>query len=193
MFKKKSLITLVSLLAILCVTVGGTLAFLVDTDGPINNIFNPSKVTTEVEEKLDQEQLIKKDVKIKNTGDTDAYIRAAVVVTWQNKAGEVYGKLPVSGTDYEISYDLKNGWSLGSDGFYYWKGIVKSDDEAPKDCWTGVLITSCKPKVDPPAEGYFLNVEIIGSGIQAKGKDANGKTPVELAWGEAAAQAVGAK
>lgn len=188
MFKKKNLITLVSLLAILCVTVGGTLAYLVTTSGPVTNTFTPTSVTTEVLEKFENNK--KTEVKIKNTGSTDAYIRAAIVVTWQNAKGEVYGTQPAA-NDYNLV--IGDGWTEGNDGFYYWNGIVKSDDDAPNDCWTGELITSCSPKVVPPADGYFLNVEIIGSGIQAKGKDANGKTPVELAWGEAAAQAVGAK
>ena len=42
----KSAALLVSLLLLLTVTVGGTIAFLMDTDGPLHNRFNPSKVTT---------------------------------------------------------------------------------------------------------------------------------------------------
>ena len=92
----KSAALLVSLLLLLTVTVGGTIAFLIDTECPLHNQFNPSKVTTKVEETLSGK--IKKDVYIKNTGDTDAWIRAAVVVTWQDAAGNVYGQAPVEGT-----------------------------------------------------------------------------------------------
>ena len=175
MLKKKSLITLVSLLAILCVTVGGSLAFLVDTDDPITNIFNPSEVTTAVTET--NEGGVKKNVKITNTGDTEAFIRAAVVVTWQNAAGEVYGKLPVSGTDYTINFntntqdDPAGKWTKHSDGFYYWSASV-----APNET-TGVLITSCDYNANKP-DGYHLAVEIIGSGIQSMPESA-----VEEAWG----------
>lgn len=191
MFKKKSLITLVSLLAILCVTVSGSLAFLIDASGPVTNIFNPSKVTTEVIEELNG--TTKQNVKIKNTGDTDAYIRAAVVVTWKNASGEIAGVKPVPGTDYEMDIP-GTGWSQIGD-YYYWKGIVAPEDDPEtteiQENMTGVLITSCIYKDNAP-EGYFLSVEIIGSGVQAKGKNAAGKTPVELAWGEDAARAVGA-
>jgi len=170
MFKKKSLITLVSLLAILCVTVGGTLAFLIDTSGPIQNIFNPSKVTTSVEETLSGNT--KSNVKIKNTGDTDAFIRAAVVVTWQDAQGNVYGKKPVETTDYTIQ--LGKDWLDGADGFYYHITPVKSEKEAPTNCTTGVLIESISPiatsvnNIEANGLGYYLTVEIIGSGIQNK-------------------------
>ena len=160
MFKiKKSLITLVSLLAILCVTVGGTLAFLIDTDEPITNIFNPTEVTTTVVETLDG--TVKKDVKIQNTGTTDAWIRAAVVVTWQNADGNVYGQAPVKDTDYVITWGT--GWATGDDGFYYWTSPVKAETGE-----TGALIETISPKGNPPADGYYLTVEIIGSGIQNK-------------------------
>ena len=95
---RKSAALLVSLLLLLSVTVGGTIAFLMDDDGPLVNLFNPSQVTTNVVETIDG--TTKKDVKIQNTGDTDAWIRAAVVITWQDSAGNVYGQLPVEGEDY---------------------------------------------------------------------------------------------
>lgn len=160
----KSVALLVSLVLLVGVAVGGTLAYLVTNTDPIENQFTPSKVTTTVEEKLDGN--VKKNVKIKNTGDTEAWIRAAVVITWQDANGNVYGSVqPVAGTDkdYTITYDLSNGWVKGDDGFYYWTKPV-----APNDL-TGELITKCEPKSPSTApEGYALTVEIIGSGIQSK-------------------------
>ena len=87
----------VSVIVLLSVAVMGTISFLIDIDGPISNLFNPGEVTTEVVETLDG--TIKKNVSIKNTGNTTAWIRAAIVVTWQNDAGNVYGQAPVAGTD----------------------------------------------------------------------------------------------
>lgn len=155
----KSAALLVSLLLLLTVIVGGTIAFLMDTDGPLHNLFNPSQVTTKVEETLSGD--IKKDVYIKNTGDTDAWIRAAVVVTWQDADGNVYGQAPVEGTNYDITWGT--GWATGDDGFYYWTSPVKAETGV-----TGDLIETISPKGNPPADGYYLTVEIIGSGIQNK-------------------------
>ena len=172
----KSKAMLVSLLLIVGVAVGGTLAYIIEDAGPIKNTFTPSQVTTYVEETVSGNT--KSNVKIQNTGDTTAYIRAAVVVTWQDEAGNILGEKPVAGTDYEITYDLdseqgEKRWIEGADGFYYWTSPVKSYDEDADDCYTGVLIESCAAKnsktigTGKDAVTYSLAVEIIGSGIQS--------------------------
>lgn len=164
---KKSLMLMVSLLLIIGVTVGGTIAFLITTSGPVANTFKPSEVTVEVNETFDGK--VKSDVSIKNTGDTTAYIRAAVVITWQNEAGEVYGKAPVEGTDYEISYNedvqtAPTGQWLEVGDFYYWNSPV----EANKN--TGILINTVDNVVRPAdvPNDYHLCVEILASGVQSE-------------------------
>lgn len=177
---KKATTLLVSLVILLCVTVGGTIAFLITADGPIVNVFNSSNVTTQVHEDSTADG-VKSGVKIQNTGDTDAYIRAAVVVTWQDRAGNVLGQKPVAYINDETAYDYKlemdysianpnsykedGEWILAADGYYYWSLPV-----APNE-YTGELITSCtmntiRYSTEVP-NTYSLNVEIIGSGIQS--------------------------
>lgn len=172
----KSKTMLVSLLLIIGVTVGGTLAFLLDTTDPVTNTFKPSEVTTYVDETVSGNT--KSDVKIQNTGDTEAWIRAAVVITWQDKNGNILGEKPVEDTDYDIDYANvvepgANRWIKGADGFYYWTSPVLSEDETSTNCMTGVLINSCEAKqtktigTGADAVTYSLAVEIIGSGIQS--------------------------
>jgi len=168
-FSKKSVALLVSLVLVLGAAVGGTIAWMFDQTDPVINKFTVGDVTTSVDETIDGQ--VKKDVRIQNTGTVPAYIRATVVVTWQDEDGNVYGKAPVAGTDYTIQFSA-DGWTQAADDFYYWTEPV-----APGE-YTGVLITECKPLVDPPADGYGLNVEIIGSGIQAMPDDA-----IKEAWG----------
>lgn len=156
----KSAALLVSLLLIIGVTVGGTIAFLMDSDGPMHNLFNSSQVTTYVDETLDG--TTKKDVKIQNTGDTDAWIRAAVVITWQDAEGNVYGQAPVVDTNY-TAWTPGTDWEKGTDGFYYYTKPV-----AAGAATANALIGSIAPVGNTPADGYYLTVEIIGSGIQNK-------------------------
>lgn len=171
----KSKALLVSLALIISVTVGGTLAYLVAGDGPVENTFTPSVVSTYVQESVNSGQ--KTDVKIQNTGDTTAYIRAAVVVTWQDANGNVYGQKPKESTDYTITWDT-DGWEKNvSDGFYYYLSTVSAGDS------TTALIVKCVPVDGKAPDGYSLAVEIICSGIQAEGQDRNGNKPIELAWG----------
>lgn len=168
---RKSFILLVSLVLILVFAVGGTLAYLVTSTASIENLFNASNVSVAVTETLANG--VKSNVKVQNTGNTDAYIRAAVVINWQNESGNVYGQVPTS-NDYSITWNLTDtGWFQGNDGFYYYKNAV-----APTKTTEEALITSCTWLNEPPADGYTLTVEILASGIQASPKNA-----VESAWG----------
>ena len=162
---KKSIALLVSLVLVLTMAVGTTIAYLIDVTDPLPNVFTASKVTVEVEE--DFKNNVKSNVTVKNTGDTTAYIRAAVVITWQNEAGEVYGKQPVAGTDYQISYNLDTqtnpaGKWLKVGDFYYWNSPVEADKN------TGTLISEVKPVADRAPDGYYLCVEILASGVQSE-------------------------
>ena len=102
--KTKKPVALVALLVLLCCTVAGTLAYLVDSTDPVTNTFTPASVSTEVKETF--KDGVKSDVKIKNTGNIDAYIRAAVIVNWANDAGEISGT-PVTNADYSITYNTQ--------------------------------------------------------------------------------------
>lgn len=150
-----------SLLVILALACGGTVAYLTDSDR-VANEFSPGELTTTVVEKL--EGSTKKDVQIQNTGKVDAWIRAEVAITWQDEAGNVYGVAPAAG-DYTIELNVADEpaaskWVKGNDGFYYWTSPV-----APTGL-TDMLITSCTYDKSKAPEGYSLTVEVIGSGVQ---------------------------
>ena len=161
---KRASALLVSLVLLLCVTVGGTLAFLATKTETLNNVFTPSKVTTAVAEDITTDPAKKQAVKIENTGDTEAWIRATIVVNWQDANGNVYGKAPVKGTDYTMTLtEPKDGWQLAADGFYYWSHPVASG------ATTGVLISEATASAPITVDGttYYLSIEIICSGIQS--------------------------
>ncbi len=157
---KKTKILLVCLILIATVAVGTTTAFLIDESGILTNTFNPNDVNTEVEETLSGN--VKSNVKIKNVGTTDAFIRAYISVSWQDAQGNVFGTAPVLGTDYTMSTDTTGAWVKAADGFYY---HVKS---VAAEMSTSVLINSCSPVAGRAPDGYELTVEILGSGIQNK-------------------------
>ncbi|PWL75947.1 MAG: hypothetical protein DBY22_03035 [Clostridiales bacterium] len=166
---KKPLAALVALVLIIGAVVGGTLAYLAARTDAIVNTFNPAKVDIMVEENFDGST--KKDVKIKNTGDTEVYIRATYVVTWKDAAGNVYPEQPQSGVDYNISLNLEQGWFYYN-GYYYYTAPV-----APLAS-TGVLIDLCTPVTGRAPEGYTLSVNVLASAIQSVPAEAVGE-----AWG----------
>lgn len=157
--RRKASALLISLALLAVCLVGTTVAYLMAADAPIKNVFGPSVVTCSVNE-TSFNGTTKTNVTVQNTGDTEAYIRASIVVTWKDgENGSVYGQMPVAGTDYTIVLNEAD-WFLGSDGFYYYKYPVAAGAS------TNALITSCEYKANAP-EGYGLNVEILGSAIQS--------------------------
>ncbi len=173
--KSKFSILLVSIL-MLFIVVQGTVAFLLDQTSPVENKFTPTTITVEVEEILEQNE--KNDVKVRNTGNADAYIRATVVATWVDKSGNVYSKTPVLGIDYEFMLPATEQWVKGEDDFYYYTNKVKSNDV------TTNLFTKCHmlENANIP-DGFELSVEILAQGVQADGVNDKNEHPVELAWG----------
>ena len=153
---KKALIALVSAALLLTFAVSGTVAYLVDVDEPVVNEFKPAKVTVDIPEEFDGES--KSDVKIQNTGDIKAYVRATYIVTWQNGTNMI----PAQATEYDLVLNTTD-W-VQANGMYYWHSALEPNNA------TGILIKSCAVKdgVRPPAEGYYLNVEIIAQAIQAE-------------------------
>ena len=189
----KNIWLMASVVMILAVAIGGTVAYIATSAGPVENTFTLGQVPITVVEDFNGN--VKNDVKIKNMGDVDAYIRATVIANWVDSQGNIYGEKPVKCTceagstdcthDYTITYPTDTCWTEEG-GYYYY-----TSDVAPNEL-TGVLFTDCSEVAGKAPEGYTLSVEILAQSIQADGKNASGQTPVELAWGEAAANAVGA-
>ena len=93
-----------------------------------------------------------------------AYIRAAIVVNWQDAEGNLWAIPPVEGTDYFISSDCD---LIG--GYYYYKGEC-----APGSEFQITVTQTANPT--PPA--CTLHVKILAEGIQCMPANA-----VEDAWG----------
>lgn len=148
--------------------VGSSLAWLMAGTEPIRNVFEPGEVPPTIHENMNGN--VKSDISIENTGNVPAYIRAKLVITWQDDSGNVYGQAPVLGTDYTMS-SLGQGWQKDG-GYYYHTGVV-----APGES-TGVLFGEIKQIGENPAEGYTLHVEVLAESIQAEPSKA-----VSEAWG----------
>lgn len=166
----RSLVLTISVIALVVCIVGASLAYLFTKSTGITNTFTPTKVTTDIVEELDKG--VKESVKIKNSGDIEAYIRAKVVVTWKatDGSGNVYGQMPVKGTDYTVSYNTTDWFEV--DGIWYYKQPVAAGST------TKNLLTDMK-KVEGVTvpDGYDLSVEIIAEAIQSQPR-----TTVTEAW-----------
>ena len=151
----KALIVAALAVVILTAAVGGTMAWLSTQTQDLTNTFVPAKVTCKVDENFTEGGTEKKDVRIQNTGTTDAYIRAMIVANWctaDNKvvktATPTYVGLPGS------------GWVKHTDGFYYYTKPV-----APNQT-TSMLFTKCEQGTVPEGADH-LEVNIICQAVQS--------------------------
>lgn len=156
---KKTFLTLICCLAVLGTAVSGSLAYFFDSSAPLTNVFFPATVDTEIVEELDG--AVKSNVRLKNTGNTAAYLRATYLLSWKAEDGSYHSSAPEG-----VHLELGSGWIKAADGFYYWPMPVAPGDQ------TGILIVTCDPGDSTAPEGYALNLEIIGSAIQSDPKNA---------------------
>lgn len=163
--KRNLLLVLASVLAVIFISVGLIVAYLRTNTEPTENVFTPAKVSCEVIEIFDG--ATKSDVKIKNTGKTEAFIRAAIVVNWvktdqDENITEIYAKAPIANTDYEMTFPEDFNWLVDANGFYYHKDPVEIGQITEK------LLETCRVKEGANVpDGYMLSVEIIASAIQS--------------------------
>lgn len=168
---RKEFVLLVSVFAMIAGVVGGTVAYLVAGTEPLTNNFDLAEVSCRVKEEFDNQ--IKENVKIQNTGDIPAYIRAKVVVTWKDEDGNVYGQAPIEETDYTIQFN-EGVWKREGDYWYYDEPVAPITEN---NCYTPVLINRCSSSGTEP-EGYHLSVEILAEAIQSEPTKA-----IQEAWG----------
>ena len=158
---KKSLTALIALILIICLAVGGTVAFIVTQTQAVKNTFTPADVTVDIQEDFDGS--IKKNVNVKNTGDTDAYIRVKLVTYMADSEGN-----PIAENASIPSFVPGSDWSYceSDDTYYYGKPVApngKTSDLIGND---GITLK----------EGQV--VEVLAEGIQAMPKQV-----VIDAWG----------
>lgn len=167
--KKRIILIISAIVALIAIVAGGTFAWYTDMVSAKANTFTAGTVSCEVSESFDS--AVKENVSVKNTGDVDAYVRAALVINWVDEKGIIYAAAPVAGEDYTLDVDITN-WFKADDGYYYCK-----DKVAPEN-YSAILVNSCQQIESSAApEGYHLQVNVIASAIQANPADA-----VNEAW-----------
>ena len=167
---RKISVLLASLALIMMIGVYGTAAYLVSQTEAVTNTFIPGNVDSHVDE--DIENGVKNNVTIVNDGNVDAYVRAMVVVTWQDSDGNVYSEMPVEGRDYSVTIPASNSWKQKDNYYYYTKKVIPKGE-------TYALLTEGQLLTDTAVipSGYSLSIEILSQTIQADPKDA-----VESVW-----------
>lgn len=150
---------------LLALAVGGTIAWIKADTTPVQNTFTYASVTTTVEEKL--EDNVKKDVKARNTGDINAFIRIKLVPYRTNAEGQRIG-----GDATLNQFDIGADWKYYNGFYYYTKPVAPGDP-------TGVLATEIVLKTYTDADGGYQSLDVMAEAIQSTPEQA-----VKDAWGQ---------
>jgi len=138
-------------------------AFLMERDS-MDNTFVIGSVDPTVVETFKPAEKVKENVRIQNGGNTSVYVRAAILMSWQDLQGHVLPTdPPVLGADYTLT-EPENGWVLGGDGYYYYTTPVSPGGE------TSPLITKLTDKHTDAAKR--LVVDIVAQTVQASPAEA---------------------
>lgn len=166
---KKTGTLFLSLLLVIGMVVGGTIAYLTTkTDGTVNT-FTPSKVSCEVTEKFDGSTGVKSDVNVTNTGNIHAYIRVKLVSYRVNNGGDHIG-----GTAEIPDFTPGAGWVENGDYYYYTKPVAPG-----KQPETPLISSITLTGSYDDADGGKQVIEVMAEAIQSVPEAA-----VRDAWGE---------
>lgn len=164
---KKTGMLFLSLLLVIGMVVGGTVAWLSTKSAPITNTFLPSKVACEVTESFNG--TVKSNVNVKNTGDIDAFIRVKLVSYRTNDAGDHIG-----GTAELPEFKLGDNW-VWYDGYYYYTLPVAAGGTPNTNLTDSMTLTGSYNDTD----GGKQAIDVMAEAIQSVPENA-----VKAAWGK---------
>lgn len=157
---RKPLLLLASLVLIFALATTGTLAWLITNTGAVQNTMVPAEVPITIHETFDG--TTKSGVTVQNTGNTDTYIRVAIIANAVDDDGNV-----IAGTAPNVPVDPENWTKIGN--YYYYNGIVTPNGSTARLFNGEVTVTGGE-------------INILAESIQALG-GYNGQAPENYAWG----------
>ena len=177
----RSFVVLAALLVLVLGIVGTTLAWLTDKTNALPNNFTYAKVSCEVSEEVGENNTWKNNVRIQNTGNTDAYIRATYVVTIRDEEGNIlydaYETKQFQNYMDNLEHWINNDgfWQKGIDGYWYYRLPVPPNKET-NNLFRISSISSLYIRINGTLRK--THIEILASAVQAMPTNA-----VEDAWG----------
>ena len=154
---KRSLVLVVSLLALLLVVAGGTLAWLTAQDS-VSNTFTPAHVSCVVTENFDG--TVKSNVNVTNTSDIAAFIRVKLVTYRVNDDGQHIG-----GTATILPFTPGTGWVKYGDFYYY--TLPVEPNATPEAALIGTPGIELKDSYKD-ADGGKQVIEVMAEAIQSQ-------------------------
>jgi len=137
----------------------------------LENEFEIGKVEMSIEEMFNADKTTKSNVVMTNKGTIPVYLRAFVMIYWEDKDGKILLDTPVEGIDYIWIGSEEDDWIKEEDGFWYYTkelGVGKQTSPLIKEC----------TEVKRYEDNRVLIVDIAMQSIQA-----SPHAVIEDAWG----------
>lgn len=157
-----------SVVLLLALAVGGTIAWLSTKTTSVTNTFTPAKVTCDVTENFDENTGVKTNVNVTNTGNIAVYIRVKLVTYRTNDAGQHIG-----GTAVLPTFKLGADWV--KHGKYYYYTLPVEPNAQPQ---TNLADSMTLEKSYKDADGGKQALDVMAEAIQSEPEKAVGE-----AWG----------
>ena len=126
-------------------------------------------IDVDIVETFDPTTKTKSNVTVKNTGTSNAYVRAAVIANWVDENGIIVAPC-------EPTFTPGTNWIEGSDGFYYYKNIILGG-HIPANYLIGSYTAGTSP-----VKGAHLEMSVIGQGIKAGTGTSTDRSNVAGVW-----------
>lgn len=157
-----------SVVLLLGVAIGGTIAWLSTKTTPVTNTFTPAEVTCDVTENFNENTGVKTKVNVTNTGNIDVYIRVKLVTYRTNDDGQHIG-----GTAKLPEFTRGENW-VEKDGYYYYTLPVAPGQQPD----TNLADSMTLEKSYKDADGGKQALDVMAEAIQSAPEKAVGE-----AWG----------
>lgn len=158
-----------SVVLLLGVAIGGTIAWLSTKTTPVTNTFTPAEVNCKVEENFNENTGVKTNVNVTNTGNIAVYIRVKLVTYRTNDKGQHIG-----GTAGLPEFALGQDWV--KHGEYYYYTLPVAPDEKPAANLADRM--TLEKSYDDDADGGKQALDVMAEAIQSEPEKAVGE-----AWG----------
>ena len=185
--KNKRLLRISAILLVAAVLTTAVNAFMINRSQTFYNKFVPASVKCEIEEQFSDSTVTstKSSIQVKNTGNTDAYIRVRLVFHWEDSKGNVVGKnmdLSESIKDFSSegfdSYFKSEDWVIDGDNYtYYYKEPVAPEgftsELLNKDITMGPYVHTVQIDSKTTVTYYYYPViEVLAEAVQSNPAEA---------------------
>ena len=154
-----------SVVLLLALAVGGTLAWLSTKTTPVTNTFTPAEVTCKVEEDFNENTGVKTKVNVTNNGNIAVYIRVKLVTYRTNDASQHIG-----GTAELPKFNLGENWVKYGKYYYYTLPVAPGKKPAANLADSMTLEKSYKD-----ADGGKQALDVMAEAIQSEPEKAVGE------------------